>query len=149
MTSVPDLVEQLLHDHWMFERLLDRLEEEEDPHSVRHLLLDLGELLACHEAVEQELVFPLVGDEATAGRQDEHQEINLLVHEMGGLATPGLPFRKRACALALQLRAHLRVEEETVLPALRELVSPDDLAVLGERAWEVRRWAPALPALSC
>lgn len=148
MAEPQDLLELLLEDHWVMDQLLDRLDETDDPSELRRLLLDLGELLAGHEVIEHELVFPtLAVDDDHGHRRDEHGEINLLLDEMRSLSALGHGFRKRACAVVIELRTHCRIEEETVFPMLRDVVPVDELVRLGDRARDLRRSAPAFPVV--
>jgi hemerythrin superfamily protein len=110
MAEPLDVVELLIQDHRMMGQLLQELDEQEQPDSLRLLYLRLVGLLSAHEEAEQEVVFPAfrsafpaAGHEA-ANRLAEHEEVNELLAEMRGLAPAGPGFEKRASALILELQ---------------------------------------------
>lgn len=150
MAQTKDVIEQLVDDHRLMDRLLGRLDDEDDPTELRRLFLKLGEILAGHEAIEQHVLFPALG--AAGGhshdQMDEHEEINQLLDEMRGLSAVGMGFRKRACAVVLELREHFAAEEEYVFPRVRALLSCDELEALGAQAIEARRRAASFPAVA-
>jgi len=152
MINQIDAVDLLLRDHRVIQAIAEQLDAADEPTEIRGLFLLLVELLAAHEAVEQQVIFPALraslegaGRDALEARMGEHEELNELLAEMRGLAPDDFAFTKRASALALEIEEHLRREEETVLTRMRESLSRDQLAEMAERALEVREHAPAFP----
>jgi hemerythrin superfamily protein len=152
MTDHIDAIELLLRDHRSIEGLVDQLDATDDPAEMRNLFLRIVEQLAAHEAAEHEVVFPAFraslegsGDATLDHRMGEHQELNELLAEMRSLAPDGFGFTKRESAFALEIKEHFRREEETVFARMRESLSADQLAELGDRALVVKQHSPAFP----
>lgn len=142
-----DVIEQLVDDHRVMRRLLDWIDAESDPVPLRQAFIELAALLAQHEAVEQQVLFPALGSEAGPAddRLGEHEEVNQLLDEMRGLRTASFGFLKRATSVVVQLRDHFEHEEEELFPVLRALLSDEELAALAGPALAARRAAPAFP----
>jgi hemerythrin superfamily protein len=142
-----DVIELLIQDHRVMSRLLQQLDEQEQPEKLRLLYLQLVETLFAHEEAEQQLVFPALrlaipaAEQETANRLAEHREVNELVAEMRGLSPNGPEFEKRASALTLELERHFLNEEESMFPWLRGALPHGELLALAERAEAVERCA--------
>ncbi len=152
MNDDTDVIELLERDHRLIGRLAAQLEAAEDPDEIRTLFLRIGQELAVHEAVEQEVLFPAfhralaaTADNTLDRRMGEHEEMNELLAEMRILAPDGFGFAKRASALMLEIASHFQLEEETVFTRMRSAMSPDELAELGASAVAAKRHAPAFP----
>ncbi|MCE9620897.1 MAG: hemerythrin domain-containing protein [Actinomycetia bacterium] len=147
-----DVIELLEADHRLIGQLVMELEAADDPTEIRSLFLRVGQELAAHEAVEQQVLFPAFGRAlAAAGentidrRMGEHEEVNELLAEMRILAPDGFGFAKRASALLLEVNSHFQFEEETVFTRMRAAMKPDELVELATQAATVKRHAPAFP----
>ena len=147
-----DVIELLEADHRLIGQLVMQLEAADDPAEIRSLFLRVGQELAAHEAVEQQVLFPAFGrvlagdgDNTVDRRMGEHEEMNELLAEMRILAPDGFGFAKRASALLLEVNSHFQFEEETVFTRIRATMSADQLAEMGARAVTVKSHAPAFP----
>ena len=156
MTDDPDgdmdVIELLERDHRLINRLAAQLEAADDPAEIRSLFLQVGQELAAHEAVEQQVLFPAfrlalaaTGDDTLERRMGEHEEVNELLAEMRILAPDGFGFTKRASALMLEVNSHFQLEEDTVFARMRAALTPDQLAELTAKAASAKRHAPAFP----
>lgn len=149
MTEPIDVVDLLLEDHQVLRGLLARLDAADRPSELRNVYLLLVAELATHEAAEEEVVFPAFRAASPSGakealdRMGEHEEVNELVEEMLRLPPSGHAFTKRACALVLDLTAHLDAEEELVFPILRDVLSREQLVDLVGRVASAKELAPA------
>lgn len=150
MDNAIDVIDLLQRDHRMIEGLIEELERTDEPAEVRRVFFRIVEELAAHEAAEQEVVFPAfrakieaAGDSTIVHRMGEHEELNELLAEMRCLAPNCFGFTKRGSALMLDIKAHFLNEEETVFARMREVLSPEDLVELGQRALEAKQHSPA------
>ena len=140
MAEPLDVIELLIHDHRVIGQLLEQLGEEEQPDELRLLCLRLVDLLSAHEATEQQAVFPSFRSAVPADGQEvgnrlaEHEQINGLLAEMGGLTPADAGFAKAVSALILELRNHFFNEEESAFPRLQAALSRDQLLELAEGA---------------
>ncbi|MBI4883599.1 MAG: hemerythrin domain-containing protein [Actinobacteria bacterium] len=147
-----DVIDLLERDHRMINQLAAQLEAADDPAEIRSLFLQIGQELAAHEAVEQQVLFPAfrlalatTGDDTLDRRMGEHEEVNELLAEMRILAPDGFGFTKRASALMLEVNSHFQLEEDTVFARMRAAMSTAQLAELTTRAAAAKRHAPAFP----
>ena len=150
MDNAIDVIDLLQRDHRMIEGLIEELERTDEPAEVRRVFFRIVEELAAHEAAEQEVVFPAfrakieaAGDSTIVHRMGEHEELNELLAEMRCLAPNCFGFTKRGSALMLDIKAHFLNEEETVFARMREVLSPEYLVELGQRALEAKQHSPA------
>jgi uncharacterized protein (DUF849 family) len=136
MTDAPDVVDLLTEDHRRLERLLERLDQEQDPTELRSIHRQILDELAAHERCEQEIVFPALRaglPAAIRSLRGQHEEVNSLLFEMCGVEPTSFAFVKRASALGCELRAHF-AEEEDLFTHLRTVLDPADLVDLSRRA---------------
>ena len=152
MTNEIGAIELLLRDHRTIDELADKLDAATAPEETRRLFLRIVELLAAHEAVEQQVIFPAFSaslgsssDDTLAHRMGEHEELNELLAEMRSLAPDGFSFAKRESAFVLEIKEHFRREEETVFARMSESFTADQLAELADKALVVRQHSPAFP----
>jgi iron-sulfur cluster repair protein YtfE (RIC family) len=149
MPETRDVIDLLMADHLVLRSLLADLDASEQPSDMRGLYLRVVAELSSHEAAEEELVFPALLAAApwaaheALDRIGEHGEVDELIDEMRRLSPAGHAFAKRACALVLDLGAHLDIEEEIVFPLLRDALSPDQLVALAHQVMVVKERAPA------
>ncbi|MFG2819668.1 hemerythrin domain-containing protein [Kitasatospora sp. NPDC048365] len=152
-----DLVEQLLDDH---DRLRTRFSALGgmplgDPRR-RELAAEVAADLAKHLEAEDQLLYPLLrrrmprGDTTVDDALEEHAAIRSLIRELGPVRVAAAgggtaDFDRMLARLVEEATGHFGHEEANLLPALREDVSANTLAVLGERARAVEAAAPPLP----
>lgn len=149
MTEPDDVIDILAADHALLRDLADRLDRADQPAELRGLYLRIVEVFVAHESAEEEILLPAfraavpAGGPTATARAGEHEEVDDLLEEMRGLSPDGYSFEKRASALALELRAHLDNEEETVFPVLRAALGRDELVELGRKLAAAKDHAPA------
>jgi hemerythrin superfamily protein len=152
MVERRDVIELLTEDHAAINRLVEQLDDTDDPAEARALFLRLVERLSAHEAAEQQVLFPTVhrslpvaAGEAAA-RASEHEEINELLAEMRSLLPHSLAFAKRASALLLDIGNHFQAEEESLFPRLADVLPLDERVELAVLVETVMVTSPAFPA---
>jgi iron-sulfur cluster repair protein YtfE (RIC family) len=144
MTDQIDAIELLLREHREIDGLAAQLDAVDDPVELERLYQRIVEMLAAHEAMEHEVIFPAFraaldgGSDTIERREGEHEELNDVLAEMRGLAPDSFGFEKRASALLLDVRGHMQREEETVFARMRETMTGDELTELGGRALAVQ-----------
>ncbi len=108
---------------------------EPDRRVVHAVLRILTAAVRDHNKKEEDLLFPLLGDEApTAIFEEEHRRLWALERELADLLDVADP---RTSAVALDivelLRAHIARENEVLFPMARELLGPREMESLAER----------------
>ncbi|WP_142849313.1 hemerythrin domain-containing protein [Telmatospirillum sp. J64-1] len=130
-----DPFEGLIQDHRHFLDLLGQMEEAEDSGAFQRtqLLLRLKHALASHAMAEEDVVYPLLHDEAhseDSARQlyAEHGEIKRHLYAMERLVSKDpAAWVDHAHALRLLIQDHARHEEEVDFPRLRQMLSEEEL----------------------
>jgi hemerythrin superfamily protein len=153
LSSTFDVVDLLMRDHRLLERLLDELDQERQPLQASVLLVRLARELATHESAEQGLTFPalrsaLRASDAPDERLSEHEEINELVADMQRLMPEEPGFETRASTLRIQLYEHFHSEEMVVFPRLRACLGRHQLVDLAEQVMSARAELAAAPSTS-
>ncbi len=130
-----DVVDLIMKDHREVERLFEELRIQPDKRANQ--LPVLTTLLTAHSRAEEAEVYPAAKDEAGAGddvehSQEEHIEADQLLEKLAQ-TDPGSPDFETALEKVVEaVSHHIDEEETTVLPALRQGLSEDRLASLGE-----------------
>lgn len=132
MTDVVDLI---MSDHREVERLFGVLENEP---STRALNLPvLTTLLTAHSRAEEAEVYPAAADSGGAEdvrhSQKEHLEADQLLAELAETDPEAPEFEQRLHELVDAISHHVEEEESTVLPGMRERMSPEQLRDLADR----------------
>ncbi len=106
--------------------------------------------LSEHETIEEEHFWPAVranlpdGDELADTALQQEQEGKDSLTELGRLDPDSRDFDEHVEQFVLQVRKHVAFEEQVFLK-MREAMSGDDLAGLGERLLSARKRAPTRP----
>jgi hypothetical protein len=137
-------------DHIALDALLGEIERtggEEQLLALQHL----GRLVFTHAFAEETVLWPLArrvladGESLTGEVEDEHQQVNELWTRLEGSADDASRRAELLPALFATLRRDVREEEDELLPALQDRLSPAQLRIAGV-AWELtRRVAPTRP----
>lgn len=130
-----DVVEVIMKDHREVERLFEQLRT--DPASRPGALPVLTTLLFAHSRAEESEVYPAVADEVGAGEhvahsQEEHVEADELLAKLAETDPEGPDFLPALEAVVKAVSHHIEEEEETVLADMREGLSEERRAELGE-----------------
>lgn len=125
-----DPLETLIADHRRFVGLLSEMEQSADTATFQRtqLLLRLKRRLAAHALAEEDIVYPLLHDEAQAVDDakhlySEHADIKIHLHALEQMPKDGPEWARRASALKQLIEAHARHEEEVDFPRLRQVLS--------------------------
>jgi hemerythrin superfamily protein len=128
----------LIADHRHFVTLLTEMERSPDTAKVHRtqLLLRLKRRMTAHALAEEDVVYPLLHDEAKAADDakhlySEHADMKIHLHALEQMPKDDVEWTARVRELKQLIEAHARHEEEVDFPELRR--------VLGER--ETRRLA--------
>jgi acetyl esterase/lipase len=146
-TTAADVDHLMADDHAVVECLLGHLEE---GRGDRRLLADqLAFQLRLHGFAEQDVLSPAL---TRAGRSDvanasleEHEDRLRLLHVLDHATPYEEAFEHALRQLAVNVRSHVQVQEEVLLPALRGDVGPERMAELGHAFVDAKRRAPVFP----
>ncbi len=138
-----DAIQLLKRDHDQFRALLTKLEETSD-RAVKArgaLFHALKAELVAHETIEEEILYPTMGEytsaeDIVAHSYEEHHVIDLLLDELDILAFDDPAWEAKAHVLKENLEHHLGDEEEDLFPKAMRLLSAADREQLGEEMEE-------------
>jgi len=138
-----DAIEILMNDHVAAKGLLADLVGATEPAKRTAILQKLKAALTIHNATEENLVYPAVRDVAKRPHESEklyHQqdEAKVVIWELDMLSEDPDEFEERAAKLQAAVEAHIRKEEETEYPHLREALGRDGLDKLTAAVREFR-----------
>jgi hemerythrin superfamily protein len=132
--------ESLIADHRRFEALLAQMEDATEGHPVRRaqLLLRLKRGLAAHAMAEEDVVYPMLQDEAEAKPDPthlyaEHAAMKVLLFRLEKKALQRDDWSDEVRALSALMTDHARHEEEVDFPRLREIIGKDGGIVLARK----------------
>jgi hemerythrin superfamily protein len=130
-----DVVDLIMQDHREVERLFDELKN--DPAKRPGLVPILTTLLAAHSRAEEAEVYPVAAEEASAAddvehSQEEHVEADELLAQLADADPTSDAFDQILTKVIEAITHHVEEEESKVLPAMRERLSDQRRAELGE-----------------
>lgn len=146
-----DIVDLLLDDHQVVERLLGRLDVEAVPDRRSGLFRELTTALVQHEVAEEVTVYPFIrrlggtGEVEADARIREQAEAESLLGTMQQLDVMGAEFAARFDELRRAVLRHARLEESVVFPYLTSATTPDDRSAMGRRYERAVQSAPTRP----
>jgi hypothetical protein len=134
-----DAIELLRAQHRELDQLVTALARGRAPSVRASVLVELGDLLAVHFALEERVLYPGVR-EADDGpvallAVEDHMSLKRLLAELLALDVEDATFDSLVDRLRVELRAHIASEERRVLPAIRRRLAPVRLRRL---AYEMR-----------
>jgi len=142
VTTGGDAVAILMNDHQRIKSLFDDLLDGDG--STRPEIIErLTPLLVVHNATEENVVYPAIHSIAqrphhAKGLYHQQDEAAIAFFDLGMLE-PGDPeFVRKAVELRDALLAHVREEEESEFPHLRESITPEGMAKLTADVREFR-----------
>jgi hypothetical protein len=135
---VPTGIDLILLEHRRVEELFTAFEQTTDP-SAAGLIFDA---LEAHDDVEQGAVYPLtLGVLADAQMLDDallaHSRVKLLIDH--ARQQEGAPLLAAMVDLRRAVAAHVEVEETTLLPALAQRASSEELDGLAARIRQIKQ----------
>lgn len=130
-----DVVDLIMKDHREVERLFEQLRT--DPASRPGALPVLTTLLFAHSRAEESEVYPVVAEEIGASdhvehSQEEHVEADELLAKLAETDPEGPEFLTALEEVVKAVSHHIEEEEETVLADMRDGLSEQRRAELGE-----------------
>jgi hypothetical protein len=136
-----DVVDMIMSDHREVERLFDQLMTQ--PESQPLVLPTVTALLVAHSRAEEAEVYPAARKEAgeedeVAHSQEEHREAEEILERLAAMEPNDAGYEAAVQELIDAVKHHVEEEESEVLPGLREQLSADRLAELGEAFARVR-----------
>jgi hemerythrin-like domain-containing protein len=146
-----DAIAVLKKDHAEVKRLFTRFEKARSGPERRRLAERIVRELSIHSAIEEQLVYPrlrgrLDGAEGEVLRAlEEHHFAKVALAEIAALPEDSERLEPKVRVLADNVRRHVEEEERQLLPALKRLVSADELAELGDALLAAKRLAPTRP----
>ena len=142
-----DLGELLTHEHRVIGQLLvDLATDRRDRFPLAHRLIDE---LAAHTAAEQQLFYPALRDVVPGGiemanrAQAEHKAMRSALVTLERSHPGEAEFEEALASITAELRAHVPVEENEVLPALRAVIGSDKMAELAVLYLRIRENIPS------
>lgn len=148
-----DVITILKDDHRTVEELFQRFEATTDrAKATRRKLADrIITELSVHAAVEEQILYPVTraldeeAHEQTLEALEEHHLVKLTLAELEKMDPADERFAAKVKVLAENVRHHVKEEEGTMFPQLREQLSRNDLREMGEALREAKRTAPTRP----
>ena len=133
-----DPFESLTADHQRFRDLLARMNEATATVQRAHLLLRLKRGLAAHAMAEEDVVYPMLQDEAGAKPDPthlyaEHAAVKVLLFRLEKKVLAGTDWAEEVGALSALLTEHARHEEEVDFPRLRDLLGKEGGVTLARK----------------
>lgn len=146
-TITPDIGELIADEHGVITGLLDDLAtDRRDRFPLAHRLIDE---LAAHTAAEQQILYPALRDVVPGGvamanqAQEEHRALRAALVALEGGHPGEATFEEALATIAAELQAHVPVEENELLPALRAVIGTDKMVELGLIYAQVRDHIPS------
>jgi len=137
---MPDPIEMLIKDHREVEALFERYRSNPSPALIEEICTEL----TVHTAVEEKVVYPVLGSSVDGGRQmrshaeDEHGEVK---QEMLKLEKLGYDSPEADLCMQKMIQGvteHVSEEEGEVLPAMRSQLTEERMTAIGEEAMEAK-----------
>jgi hemerythrin superfamily protein len=149
--KITDAIAVLKKDHADIDRLFTRFERTRSAPERRRLAERIVRELSIHAAVEEQLVYPrlrgrLDGSEGEVLLAlEEHHFAKVALSEIEALPEESERLEPKVRVLAENVRRHVQEEERQLLPALKRLVTADELVELGDALLAAKRLAPTRP----
>lgn len=127
---------RLIEDHRQFSDLLSRMSQSDAGALQRtRLLLQLKRALTKHALAEEDIIYPLLHDEAGERQnvQDlyaDHAQIKMHLHALEDMPKDDPRWPQRAHELKRLIDQHARHEEQVDFPRLRQVMDDEALARL-------------------
>jgi hemerythrin superfamily protein len=134
-----DPFDRLIQDHRRILSVLDQMHQVPDDHRVERtkLFLALKRTLAKHALAEEDIVYPLLHDDAHEVEQskhlyDEHADIKIHLFELERMLMNNESWTRRIESLRDLIERHARVEEEVEFPKLRQTLDDQRTRTLSQ-----------------
>jgi len=135
-----DPIQLLERDHRQVEQLFAQYQQSKDPGLVQKICTEL----TVHAAIEEKVVYPALGTDVPGGKgmrrhaEDEHQEVKDAIFEIErlGYGDPGVDQYMQT--IIKGVKEHVAEEEGEVLPKMRNELTPERLAAMGQELEETK-----------
>jgi hemerythrin superfamily protein len=148
-----DAISMLKNDHRSVERLFKRFEKAGERAYVekRELVDRMIEELSTHAAIEEQLFYPVA--RATVPKTEsialesleEHHVVKWLLSELQSMDAHAERFDAKVSVLIENVRHHVKEEEGTFFPMMRDALGRSALGALGDAMESARKFAPTHP----
>lgn len=151
MAGKPDAIELLERDHRNVEGMFYKYEQTQDPDERTRIAHDVVHELAVHGEIEELRFYPRMrevlenGDRLADEAISEHVEAKRTLNEIDSMTAHDDGFHERMTELMAEIRHHVEEEETVMLPAIREQLSAEELADLGQKMEDARLMVPTRP----
>jgi hemerythrin superfamily protein len=148
-----DAISMLKADHKRVEQLFKRYEKAgERAYTQKREIVDrIIEELSVHAAVEEQVFYPVARatvpktESITLESLEEHHVVKWLLSELDGMSPQAERFDAKVSVLIENVRHHVKEEERTFFPMVRDALGRSALNSLGEAAEAAKRIAPTHP----
>jgi hemerythrin superfamily protein len=145
-----DAIELLSHDHRIVEQLFVDYEAAANDEQRRAVVEILIRELSKHAALEELTVYPFakkfLGDKVDVDEQlSEHMAVKKTLSALDGMSEGDEEERRHLHDLETEVQTHVKQEEGSFFPALRESVDQQALDELGEQLDKAKKLAPTRP----
>jgi hemerythrin superfamily protein len=151
MLRGPEITELLAGRHQQVRALIGRYQSTQDRQERRAIFADLRRLLSVHEAMEEQVVHPVVRRVVPGGHQivvrvlEQEQEGKELLATIERSQSDGEIDEALVAKLFEGVEVHAQTEETEVFPQLRLHVDHDERSRMGALAERAERMAPTHP----
>lgn len=129
-------IQMLEEQHRLVEKCFEDLARQADGHDPRAKLYEVAELLTTHAAIEERHFYPAVRAEDTQHLVDDsyedHLEVKRLLLHLLDAGPKDAEFQVKLEELQGLVESHVQEEETELFPAVRELMSADQLEGLAQ-----------------
>ncbi len=148
-----DAIKLLIQDHRQVERLFKEYERAGDrAHTTKARIAEaVVRELSIHASIEEQFLYPTARelseklDDQVLEALEEHHVAKATLAELDKMSPGDERFDAKMTVLTENIRHHVDEEEKDLFPKLRRLMSPDELAVLGEAMEAAKKVAPTHP----
>jgi hemerythrin superfamily protein len=131
--------ELLKKQHREVKAMFKKMKKTNDARGRRSLMEQIGQALAMHTRIEEEIFYPAVrgletkkADEMVAEALEEHHVVKLVLKELPQVDPQDERFEAKMTVLSELVEHHADEEEEEMFPVAEKL-GADELRALGER----------------
>jgi iron-sulfur cluster repair protein YtfE (RIC family) len=127
-----DWCEGLTKEHKATLAVIDKLRQVSPDHPERRtmMMVSLTHMVSKHAMQEENVIYPMLrrgeSPEAADALNREHGEVKAMLYELNHMEKGDASFNDKLGELRSALEEHMREEEDTLFPALRERLSDDD-----------------------
>ncbi|KAJ3116222.1 hypothetical protein HDU96_010166 [Phlyctochytrium bullatum] len=148
----PTFLDHILRDHASITRLFTAFADAApDPRAQHSLAMDIIRAISVHGVAEELAIYPMFERCMLGGRgmadksRKEHGVLKQKLSVMEGLAEGAKELSPLVEEVRLEFNEHIKHEESSEMPKLRDCLSVHDSVALGETFEEARAMAPTRP----